>query len=519
MWERDPPPPKLSVGTLLKVVEKLFSGIADGEHVLHGDHEHEPIEAVVDRLFRLFQPWATPPEFLEWLASWVALEFPGIWDEYQRRKVTGEIVQIYQRRGLKYGLDTYLDLYTIAAKRPRITVDDSNKVLFVRPASERFAPVHALVSQQPLIRPLCMALGPDEQLYVGDAGTTTTAPVTIDEGVWRLSLTGEYDFAGVPLPAPQRLGHAGWVLVTPRAVAVDAANPWNLFVLDAVGPGPTTSLWRLTSPGFKPAVARATKTQLKTVFPVAMAFDLNGHLLILDRGTGFGTATPPRILDVDVVPTPVVSTVRALTTVVEPLSLLVQPNGDLIIGDAKAQTVVGPADLVRVDRTNALNWVESSLLGAVSVGANPLLAPTAVVREDATHLFVLDLGLRQFAPPLVDLFLRAQVQSSAIYRVDLGAVPPVVTRACETRQMVFPLGMVLHDGTLYVCDPGEPVTPAWPRTWRDVPHEFGGMAHFVTPAVATPQELQERRQYVSSIGDILRREKPAHTLVTVVASV
>ena len=87
-------------------------------------------------------------------------------------------------------------------------------------------------------------------------------------------------------------------------------------------------------------------------------------------------AAIPKIIDVQIVPFAVTS--RNLTTVVEPLSLLVQPNGNLIIGDGRQQNAAVPADLVLVDRSNNAAWVETSLLGALLADQNPLVAPTAV---------------------------------------------------------------------------------------------------------------------------------------------
>ena len=64
-----------------------------------------------------------PRTFLPWLASWVALDFPTLqgeplWDEYQRRKVTSQIAQVYRQRGLKSGLASYLDLYAVGPAGP-----------------------------------------------------------------------------------------------------------------------------------------------------------------------------------------------------------------------------------------------------------------------------------------------------------------------------------------------------------------------------------------------------------------
>src|SRR6516165_1529967 len=140
LWQNDPPAPQFSLGTMLKVFEKVLTGIDDGEAIVHGNHTHDPIQDVIARTFRLYQPWATPPTFLDWLAQWVALQLAPIWDEYQRRRIISQIVPIYALRGLKDGLDQFLDLYALSARRPRAVIDDSDKVLFSNPAPGRFSP-------------------------------------------------------------------------------------------------------------------------------------------------------------------------------------------------------------------------------------------------------------------------------------------------------------------------------------------------------------------------------------------
>src|SRR6266852_5995565 len=144
LWQGDPVPPAFSLSAALRIFEKILTGIGDGVPIDHGDHTHDSIQDAIDRLPRLYQPWATPPEFLPWLASWLALDFPDIWDEYQRRKITSEIIAIYQRRGLKDGLNQYLDLYTVAATRPRVAVDDCSKVLTTTLVPGQRAPIQTL---------------------------------------------------------------------------------------------------------------------------------------------------------------------------------------------------------------------------------------------------------------------------------------------------------------------------------------------------------------------------------------
>src|SRR5215475_4263381 len=98
LWEKEPNLPGFSLGAMLRIFEKILNGIDDGEIVPHGDHQHDGIEMAIGRLHRLFDPWTAPPEFMDWLASWVGLEFSPLWSEYSRRKITAEIAQVYLQR-------------------------------------------------------------------------------------------------------------------------------------------------------------------------------------------------------------------------------------------------------------------------------------------------------------------------------------------------------------------------------------------------------------------------------------
>jgi hypothetical protein len=156
------------------------------------------------------------------------------------------------------------------------------------------------------------------------------------------------------------------------------------------------------------------------------------------------------------------------------------------------------------------------------VGANPLVAPTAVVREDDTYVLVLDVGLKPFAPDPASPFLSDAAEPAAIYRVDLGSTPPVVARATETGQFVFPTGMAISAGTLFVCDPGQPeVAGLPPRLWRALPHAFGVIIHFAKQRLppTQPQRALTQRQILDNIRDIVDQAKPAHTLWTIVSEI
>lgn len=94
------------LGRFLKIFEKILSGIDDGV-----PPDHPGIEQVLDRISDLFDAEKTPLEFLDWLASWAALELPGDWPEKRKRSLISEIVQLYKKRGTKEGLENFLKIY------------------------------------------------------------------------------------------------------------------------------------------------------------------------------------------------------------------------------------------------------------------------------------------------------------------------------------------------------------------------------------------------------------------------
>jgi len=536
LWRDEPPPPAFSLGAALCVFEKILTGIDDGVVVSHGGHAHDAIQTVIARAFRLFDPWTTPPQFLDWLASWVGLTFPDLWDEYQRRKVVAEAVRIYRQRGLKAGLNQFLDVYTVADHRPRIAIDDCCKVLFTRPQPNRFAPIYALLSQNEvtldpvkgvptkvtgMIAPICLGRGPDGSLFVGDEGTPEPSTPTVPAGVWQLPPPENFfRFPGAP-PAPARVGPPVWPLAFPVAVATDGASPWNLYVLDyppaqGLGGGGSQALYQLGSPSFPAAAPLATVAKLGLVWPVDMVFDApNNALLILDRGADPYSASPPqpKVIVVTGLPAgPVTVTPHAINGVLEPLALVILSGGNLVVTDARDQTFVGPADLMLVDRANA--WAVSSLLGAVAAGQNPLVAPTALARLDDAHFYVVDVGLKALRATAANPYVRLIANPATVYRIDLGAAPPSVVRAAEFGQLVFPTGMVLGGDTLYIADQGdyaldETFSPALYRVWRARVNEFGVLVHF-----ADTRTLAQRRRILEDVREIIDQERPAHTYWT-----
>ena len=522
LWEQDPPAPEFSLGAVLRIFEKVLTGIADDVPA------HPPLTAEIAGLDRIFDPWKTPERFLPWLASWVALQFPtlqdtDLWDEYQRRKVTSEIAQIYRLRGLKAGLDQYLDLYAVGRTRPRVALDDGRRLLAVTPRPGTLAPVAGLVTQGPvvtrdgvrsdgLIRPWCVAAAPDGALFVGDQGVPEPIAPPLRNRVWRIGADGRYfDLAGTP-PRPQPLATDTTASASLVAVAVrgpQAARPETLFFLNSAG-----RLFALPAPYRDVPATQVTSlaTAGATHAPVAMAVDPKGDLLVLDRGDGGGTANPPKVITVQLDPLKVTRT--ALRTVVEPLSLLAEPDGRLIIGDGREQAPTGPAqfagNLVRVDRSTA-TWTETTLLGA----DNPLVAPTGLARTGDGRLYVLDAGLKPFDPSTTDPFTCPVADPAGVFSIDVDAAPPTVAQATPAGQFVYPTGLVATGDRLVACDPGQPaVAGLQPFLSRLRPFQFDIVIHFAEsrlppdPAARTA----ERERAVGNILTIVDQQKPAHTV-------
>jgi hypothetical protein len=89
------------------------------------------LEQTIDRLYRYFDPGAAPegkpdadggtslsddtgapPDFLNWLAGWVALTLREDWDEQRQRRLIAQAVPLYRLRGTRSGVEKMLLLYT-----------------------------------------------------------------------------------------------------------------------------------------------------------------------------------------------------------------------------------------------------------------------------------------------------------------------------------------------------------------------------------------------------------------------
>lgn len=496
------------LGDLLSVFEKLLVGIDDGVTT-----PGTPVVSTIDALPDLYDPARTPQELLPWLAGWLGFELRSGWTTEQRRRVVAGIMRLHLLRGTSAGLAGLLELAVPVPERQRITLDAGTKVLFSRPLPGSKSPVHTLLSQGPYLRqapnrtpahsglvsPQCIALTPDGDLVIGDAGGVGASPAP---GVWRITRTGAYaDWTGGP-PVPRPLGPAGWNLAPPVAVAVDPTPPgWRLYVLDVQQTGLRLSRVDSATPFEQQTVA--THASLRGVVDVSAAVCEAGHLFVLNK-------KDKRVLDVDLAAPTAAPRTIPLPGLTVPRSLLFGADGRLVIGDARAE---GPAELYRLDPAGG---APTPLLAGLPAADNPLLAPYAVLQEDTHLLLVLDVGLQPDQDPNRP-YLRRALRPPALFRVDLRTDPPRVTRASEQGGLVFPRGMVQREGTVYLCDGGEPFTRdettagATPRrNFRASTNEFGVIVHFARTGAST----EDQRAALRSLADALERERPASALPT-----
>jgi phage tail-like protein len=106
------------LGRFLLAFERILSGLpaADPPNL-----PSVPIglEQLLDRIHTYFDPLdrdgsgkSAPPDFLPWLATWVATSLREDWSDDTRRRFIANIVPLYRQRGTKAALQSLLKLYT-----------------------------------------------------------------------------------------------------------------------------------------------------------------------------------------------------------------------------------------------------------------------------------------------------------------------------------------------------------------------------------------------------------------------
>lgn len=123
------------LGRFLLAFEQILTGLGDVdepglEEILDGivnpNNPDEFLLAGVQRYFdpgpELPEPLRAPPEFLAWLAGWVALTLRADLDELRQRDFIARAVSLYRLRGTKQGLEEAIRIYT----RLGVTINELN---------------------------------------------------------------------------------------------------------------------------------------------------------------------------------------------------------------------------------------------------------------------------------------------------------------------------------------------------------------------------------------------------------
>ncbi len=97
---------------LLQYLPAIYQGSDFMGRFLHIFEEIvAPVEDVLDQTHLYFDPRTAPPSLLTWLASWIDLVLDENWPEAHRRELIRRGVELYQWRGTRRGLLTYLKIY------------------------------------------------------------------------------------------------------------------------------------------------------------------------------------------------------------------------------------------------------------------------------------------------------------------------------------------------------------------------------------------------------------------------
>jgi phage tail-like protein len=531
LWDRDNDPRQL-LGSMLRIFEKILTGIDDGAAIGDGNKSYPPLEKLIDALPSYFNSWLTPAhDFLPWLASWVALELRSDWTEYQARKITAGIVSVYRLRGLTQGLHTYLDIYAQTKARPRIAIDDGRAVLRLRFSPDGTARLTTVAHSQTvtfpaadgrpaahtpvLIHPSAIAVDSHNDYFVVDQGVAETSDIDAlrRPALWKMSNTGEIAYIeSAPLPVPRAL-QAGGFFRDATAVVVDDQDRCNVIrtgTPSAADPQ-RSILRRFAPPDYAPVnvIDQTTTPRLPAVYPTDMVLDAGQNFVILDRGThpqGDPPVGPPAVPKLVVVrENPLAVEEHALPGVVEPTALAQAADGTYIVADAGDLNSTEPAALWRVDPEN--DWTPVAL---TMPETNPLVFPTGLLFDSPTRLLVCDTGLRWGFEG--DQSVRAMAEPAAIFSVDFSKSPPeppVITRLTREPCLVHPAKMAKdRQGRIIVVDHGESLRSRnQQRNWRARPNEIGVVVHF---SKQRPTPNNERNRTRHGIAAVIDEQKPAH---------
>lgn len=507
LWSLDNDPSQF-LGRMLCIFEQILTGIPeDTEEITN----YEPLDKTIDNLSNIFNPWRTPAKFLPWLASWVSLSLQEDWSEYQKRKFIFDMMSIYQQRGLKKGLLTYLDIYASTTAKPRIAIDDGEAIFRAKLDSDGTAQLHAFAYSHTisnagseisvLLHPTAIAVDHNEQnIYyiVADQGSKVEAKWK--PALWKIQTTGEISYKdSSPVPI-----YSGDILKNPVAVVVASSNQYYVLIQGEDNTQSKPAIYRFNSnPQTISAQPILVINNLATFEPVDMVLDTTNtsqrRFFVLDQGDSNDT-NPAKILVITEGVSSVESHSFSTDTITAPTALTIDKQGRLIIADSRREDDSRPADLNIVDPRN--NWSVTSLLQNVT--DNPLICPTGLVFENSNSLIVCDTGLRGSEASTS----RTEAEPAAIYRINLSQTPPLITKITKERKLVNPSKITIDPkGDLIIADAGE-YNEEEKQDWRARDNEFGVVVLF---SEKRPTEVEERNQIRFGIEKVINEQKPAHT--------
>lgn len=76
------------------------------------EHILSPVDRTVANIPEYFDPGITPPEYVQWLASWLGIVLDARWPEERQRQVVAAAPELFRWRGTRRGLSQFIELYT-----------------------------------------------------------------------------------------------------------------------------------------------------------------------------------------------------------------------------------------------------------------------------------------------------------------------------------------------------------------------------------------------------------------------
>ncbi|MGM0576306.1 MAG: phage tail protein [Myxococcota bacterium] len=84
-------------------------------------HGFDSVSSRLEQIHELFDPRTSDPEFLPWLASWLAITLSPDWDDLQRRRMLLAATRLFPYRGTKRAIEEFVHIYTGA----NVTIEEN----------------------------------------------------------------------------------------------------------------------------------------------------------------------------------------------------------------------------------------------------------------------------------------------------------------------------------------------------------------------------------------------------------